>query len=132
MIVRSLRLACHIRDFTGPRLSAALCQNRRILRQFVPGKTPPLMTHQDTEPAATRDSKKSAAGVPAWSLIAPAACWLLLVGVLFGAPGPVYASVLGIALIAGVLSAVHHAEVVAHRVGEPFGTAGASPSISSR
>src|SRR5882762_8953901 len=80
------------------------------------------MTHQDTEPAATRDSKKSAAGVPAWSLIALAACWLLLVGVLFGAPGPVYASVLGIALIAGVLSAVHHAEVVAHRVGEPFGT----------
>jgi Ca2+:H+ antiporter len=80
------------------------------------------MTHQDTEPAATRDSKQSAAGVPAWSLIAPAACWLLLARVLFGAPGPIYASVLGIALITGVLSAVHHAEVVAHRVGEPFGT----------
>ena len=26
------------------------------------------------------------------------------------------------ALIAGVLSAVHHAEVVAHKVGEPYGT----------
>jgi hypothetical protein len=25
-------------------------------------------------------------------------------------------------LIAGVLSAVHHAEIVAHRIGEPFGT----------
>lgn len=29
---------------------------------------------------------------------------------------------LGIILIAAVLAAVHHAEVVAHRVGEPFGT----------
>src|SRR4029077_17223311 len=28
----------------------------------------------------------------------------------------------GVALIAAVIVAVHHAEVVAHRVGEPFGT----------
>ena len=31
-------------------------------------------------------------------------------------------SLLAAALIASVLTAVHHAEVVAHRVGEPFGT----------
>jgi Ca2+:H+ antiporter len=61
-------------------------------------------------------------GIPAWSLIAPASCWLLLAGTAFGAHGSIYASVLGIALIGGVLSAVHHAEIVAHRVGEPFGT----------
>ncbi|MET9428404.1 ionic transporter y4hA [Streptomyces sp. NPDC003036] len=36
-------------------------------------------------------------------------------------PGPLLA-VVGLCLIASVLSAVHHAEVVAHRVGEPYGS----------
>ncbi|MGI5484439.1 calcium:proton antiporter [Streptomyces lavendofoliae] len=36
-------------------------------------------------------------------------------------PGPVVA-VAGLCLIGSVLSAVHHAEVVAHRVGEPYGS----------
>ncbi len=35
---------------------------------------------------------------------------------------PIAAILLGAALIAAVIAAVHHAEVVAHRVGEPFGT----------
>ena len=37
-------------------------------------------------------------------------------------PGPASATAAGAALIACVLAAVHHAEVIAHRVGEPFGT----------
>src|SRR4051794_41870292 len=37
-------------------------------------------------------------------------------------PGTVAAIAVGIFLIGAVLSAVHHAEVVAHRVGEPFGS----------
>lgn len=36
-------------------------------------------------------------------------------------PGPLVV-VVGLALAAAVLAAVHHAEVVAHRVGEPFGS----------
>ncbi len=32
------------------------------------------------------------------------------------------AAVTGIVLIPAVFAAVHHAEVVAHRIGEPFGT----------
>jgi len=36
--------------------------------------------------------------------------------------GGVIAALCGIALIGGVVAAVHHAEVVAHRIGEPFGT----------
>jgi Ca2+:H+ antiporter len=36
--------------------------------------------------------------------------------------GMVLAALCGAALIAAVLAAVHHAEVIAHRVGEPFGT----------
>jgi Ca2+:H+ antiporter len=65
---------------------------------------------------------KAAALVPAWSVVSPIACWLLLAGVAFGMTGAVYALLLGIGLLMGVLSAVHHAEVVAHRVGEPYGT----------
>ncbi len=37
-------------------------------------------------------------------------------------PGPIVVAVVAIVLIAAVLAAVHHAEVVAHRVGEPFGS----------
>ncbi|GAB3311554.1 ionic transporter y4hA [Geodermatophilus aquaeductus] len=37
-------------------------------------------------------------------------------------PGPVLVVVLAVALAGAVLAAVHHAEVVAHRVGEPFGS----------
>lgn len=54
-----------------------------------------------------------------WVWAAPAAAWLLI---LTGKGITVSPLLLSIALIATVLAAVHHAEVVAHRVGEPFGT----------
>lgn len=57
-----------------------------------------------------------------WALVVP----LLAVGLLavaMGWPGgQVLAWLCALALMAAVLAAVHHAEVVAHRVGEPFGT----------
>jgi Ca2+:H+ antiporter len=65
---------------------------------------------------------KPAAPLPVWTIVSPAACWLLLAGALAGLHGPAYAALLGLGLLAGVFSAVHHAEVVAHRIGEPFGT----------
>ena len=37
-------------------------------------------------------------------------------------PGTFTAALAAIALVGAVIAAVHHAEVVAHRVGEPFGT----------
>ncbi|WP_018348478.1 calcium:proton antiporter [Longispora albida] len=37
-------------------------------------------------------------------------------------PGPVLVTIVALTLIGTVLAAVHHAEVVAHRVGEPFGS----------
>ena len=61
--------------------------------------------------------------LPAYSLAAPALGWLLLLlgrgG--FGEAGW-YLALMVLALGACVLAAVHHAEVVAQRVGEPFGT----------
>ena len=57
-----------------------------------------------------------------WNVAAPLmACALLAFGA--GAQqGAGLIALLAAALIASVLTAVHHAEVVAHRVGEPFGT----------
>jgi Ca2+:H+ antiporter len=57
-----------------------------------------------------------------WTWLVP---WLAL-GLLFLAlamgVGTLLAAVCGAALVGAVLAAVHHAEVVAHRVGEPLGT----------
>ena len=56
-----------------------------------------------------------------WTLLSPLAGWLLLAASLV-LDHPLFVFALGAALVACVLAAVHHAEVVAHRVGEPFGT----------
>lgn len=63
--------------------------------------------------------------LPLWSIVAPCAAWILLAAVFLGAGdnvGVLYTLLLTSGLIAGVLAAVFHAEVVAHRVGEPYGT----------
>jgi Ca2+:H+ antiporter len=55
-------------------------------------------------------------------MASPIVCWALIPPVMLGFGGIVLVALLGAALIAAVMSAVHHAEVVAHKVGEPFGT----------
>src|SRR5262249_47507215 len=64
-------------------------------------------------------SMQSAPRLPAWTIVAPLVGWILLA--LFR-PGDWYALVAAAGLCGAVLAAVHHAEMVAHRVGEPFGT----------
>jgi Ca2+:H+ antiporter len=59
--------------------------------------------------------------LPLWTIAAPIAAWLLYAGTTLGLGGA-FLVLVAVGLIGGVLSAVHHAEVVAHRVGEPFGT----------
>jgi len=56
-----------------------------------------------------------------WTWITPLAAWLVLIASMI-VPGAVVFSLAGLALIGTVVAAVHHAEVVAHRIGEPFGT----------
>lgn len=60
--------------------------------------------------------------MPWWSLAVPVAACIVLGFALGGAAGTLWAAIFGAALIGSVLAAVHHAEVVAHRTGEPFGT----------
>ena len=56
-----------------------------------------------------------------WTIIAPVLAWLLFAGTLLGLNGP-FLILVAFGLFGAVLAAVHHAEVVAHRVGEPYGT----------
>jgi len=59
---------------------------------------------------------------PWWSWTWPLLAWAVLVlAVVLGPTDPIAAAA-GFLLIAAVFAAVYHAEVVAHRVGEPFGT----------
>src|SRR4051812_37506577 len=65
----------------------------------------------------------STARAPWWTLAAPVLAAAASMGTLFGPPVAGWVSALvGAVLIAAVFAAVYHAEVVAHRVGEPFGT----------
>ena len=58
-------------------------------------------------------------GLPAWTWLSPIVGALLLLGAKLGGAFDI---ALAAGLIACVLAAVHHAEVVAHKIGEPYGT----------
>src|SRR6266576_2632600 len=57
-----------------------------------------------------------------WTWLVPVVALVLLIVALALHVGTLLAALCGAALIGAVLAAVHHAEVIAHRVGEPFGT----------
>jgi Ca2+:H+ antiporter len=59
--------------------------------------------------------------LPFWTIAAPVIAWLLY----FIKPASLttlFTFVIGLALMATVMAAVHHAEVIAHKIGEPYGT----------
>ena len=56
---------------------------------------------------------------PHWTWVAPLVAWAVMAG---AGLGGLFNLIVAAALVGAVLAAVHHAEVVAHRVGEPFGT----------
>jgi Ca2+:H+ antiporter len=60
--------------------------------------------------------------MPVWTWLVPVSSVAVLVAALVVGVGPVLGVLCGIALVAAVIVGVHHAEVVAHRVGEPLGT----------
>jgi len=60
--------------------------------------------------------------IPVWTWAWPLVAWVVLVAALFLGAGGLIVSAAGVALIGTVFAAVYHAETVAHRVGEPFGT----------
>ncbi len=64
----------------------------------------------------------TAARMPWWAWFWPLAAWAVLIGKQFAGLGVPLAIIAAVTLIATVFAAVYHAELVAHRVGEPFGT----------
>ena len=74
------------------------------------------------EPAILHNLSDVKTIMPLWTWLVPVlALGALLIALLAGV-GPWLALLCGVALAGAVFVAVHHAEVVAHRVGEPFGT----------
>jgi Ca2+:H+ antiporter len=57
-----------------------------------------------------------------WTTVVPVVAAVLTAATWGSKPGTIVLVLAGAVLAAGVLAAVHHAEVVAHRVGEPFGS----------
>ena len=60
--------------------------------------------------------------MPLWTWLLPSLSIALLVGAMAAGVGSILAVLCGVALVLTVIVAVHHAEVVAYRIGEPFGT----------
>ena len=61
-------------------------------------------------------------GMHHWHTLLPALAIAVLAGAVAGSPGTPLLVAAALAMVGAVIAAVHHAEVVAHRVGEPFGT----------
>jgi Ca2+:H+ antiporter len=59
---------------------------------------------------------------PWWTWTWPLLAYVVLLIAIFGRAGGLVAAAAGVVLLATVFAAVYHAEVVAHRVGEPYGT----------
>ena len=57
-----------------------------------------------------------------WTVFTPLVAAVVLAVSWGSHPPPAISALIGVVLIGVVLAAVHHAEVVAHRVGEPFGS----------
>jgi Ca2+:H+ antiporter len=62
------------------------------------------------------------ARTPWWAWTWPVVAWVVLIAAAVLGTDGLVATIAGIVLIATVFAAVYHAEVVAHRTGEPFGT----------
>jgi Ca2+:H+ antiporter len=60
-------------------------------------------------------------GLPLWTIGAPLLAGAIYAGAAMGLGGA-YVGLVALGVAVSVFAAVHHAEVVAHRVGEPFGT----------
>jgi Ca2+:H+ antiporter len=56
-----------------------------------------------------------------WTVVVPVVAVAVLAATWGSKPGTAVLAIVGVILAGAVLAAVHHAEVIAHRVGEPFG-----------
>ena len=81
-----------------------------------------ILGGHEAAPMIEKPAQLSSHALPRWSVIVPFAGVLIFVVALGRPLGAAWLSFIGAALIAAVVAAIHHAEVIAHKVGEPFGT----------
>src|ERR1700730_18465818 len=61
--------------------------------------------------------------LPKWTILAPLVAAMVLAAATFDMGlGGILVAVIALSLAGSVFAAVHHAEIVAHRIGEPYGT----------
>src|ERR1700719_2492587 len=61
--------------------------------------------------------------LPKWTILAPLVAAMVLAAATFDLGlGGILVAVIALSLAGSVFAAVHHAEIVAHRIGEPYGT----------
>lgn len=75
-----------------------------------------------TEGESTSTSGKKAGLLGTWTTVIPIVAAIALALTWGSKPGAVVVVIIAVVLIGAIAGAVHHAEVVAHRVGEPFGS----------
>src|SRR4051794_28148971 len=67
-------------------------------------------------------SSRAGVGRLQWPVVVPVLALLILAVTWFHHEHWAVLTVVALALVGSIISAVHHAEVVAHKVGEPFGS----------
>ncbi len=66
---------------------------------------------------------QTSARTPIWTIAAPVFAGALLLAAGLGVTvGGIFVGLIAVGVAGSVLAAVHHAEVIAHRIGEPYGT----------
>jgi Ca2+:H+ antiporter len=76
---------------------------------------------------------KPSAQIPRWTIAAPVFAMAVLLAALLGvATGGIFVAVIAVGVAASVFAAVHHAEVIAHRIGEPYGTLVLALAVTER
>ena len=69
--------------------------------------------------------------ISSWSIVAPIIAWLILaLSQLHLNLGSIESVLMAVGLVGAVLAAVHHAETIAHKLGEPYGTLLLATSIT--
>ena len=76
------------------------------------------MSQTNSEPSGGRRAKL----LRSWTTVIPIVAAIALALTWGSKPGGVVVAIIAVVLIGAIAGAVHHAEVVAHRVGEPFGS----------
>src|SRR6478609_809077 len=88
-----------------------------------PDRCANLCSRAGSDPISLQNSNRGGAmatqndSAPWWSWVWPAAAWATILVASFLGVSPALAAVAGVVLIGTVFAAVHHAEVIAHRIG---------------